>query len=103
VQNGPVKLLDVVALLEDRKQDGLVSGQIGTVVEVYPPDAFEVEFLDSEGRTISLVTLKRSEFLVLRHEPVSQPTRQFQQMAGIGEAPLVPVNRSGSWQHDANS
>ena len=72
MQNGAVKLLDVVALLEDRPKNGLASGQVGTVVEVYPPDAFEVEFLDSEGRTISLLTLKRSEFLLLRHEPVSQ-------------------------------
>lgn len=72
VQNGLVKLLDVVALLEDRPQDGLVSGQVGTVVEVYPPDAVEVEFLDAEGHTISLLTLKRSEFLVLHHEPVPQ-------------------------------
>jgi hypothetical protein len=73
VKNGAVKLLDVVALLEERPGEGLASGQVGTVVEVYPPDAFEVEFLDSEGHTISLLTLKRSEFLVLRHEPVSQP------------------------------
>jgi len=70
VQNGPVKLLDVVALLEDRPQDRLVSGQVGTIVEVHSPDGFEVEFLDSQGRTIGLVTLKRSDFLVLRHEPV---------------------------------
>jgi hypothetical protein len=73
VQNGAVKLLDVVALLEDRPQQGLASGQVGTVVEIYPPDAFEVEFLDSEGNTISLSTLKRCDFLVLRHEAVSQP------------------------------
>ena len=73
MQNGAVKLLDVVALLEERPGERLASGQVGTIVEVYPPDAFEVEFLDSEGHTISLQTLKRSEFLVLRHEPVSQP------------------------------
>ncbi len=71
MQNGPVKLLDVVALLEERPQDGLVSGQVGTVVEVYPPDGFEVEFLDAQGRTIALVTLQRSDILVLRHEPVA--------------------------------
>jgi hypothetical protein len=70
VQNGMPKLLDVVALLEDRPQDGLASGQMGTIVEVHSPDAFEVEFLDSQGRTVALVTLKRSEVLVLRHEPV---------------------------------
>ena len=70
MKNAPVKLLDVVALLEDRPQDGLSAGQVGTVVEVYSPEAFEVEFLNSQGRTIALVPLKRSEFLVLRHEPV---------------------------------
>ena len=70
MQNGPVKLLDVVALLEARPQDGLVSGQMGTVVEVHSPEAFEVEFLDSQGRTLALATLKRTDLLVLHHEPV---------------------------------
>ena len=70
MQNTPVKLLDVVALLEDRPQEGLLSGQVGTIVEVHSPDGFEVEFLDGQGRTIALATLKRAEFLALRHEPV---------------------------------
>ena len=73
--NGPVKLLDVVALLEDRPKDGLASGQVGTVAEVYSPDGFKVEFLDSQGRTIALVTLRRCDFLVLRHEPVTSASR----------------------------
>ena len=63
MQNGPVKLLDVVALLAARPQDGLAFGQVGTVVELHSPEAFEVEFLDSQGRTISLATLKRTEIL----------------------------------------
>ena len=71
VRNGSVKLLDVVALLEDRPQDKLVSGQVGTVVEVYSPDGFEVEFLDPQGRTLGLLTLKRSDFLVLHHESMA--------------------------------
>ena len=71
MQNGPVKLLDVVALLEERPQDGLVSGQVGTVVEVHPAEGFEVEFLDSQGGTVALLTLQRADFLVLRHEPVA--------------------------------
>ena len=62
-----VKLLDVVALLEERPQDGLASGQVGTVVELHSPEAFEVEFLDLSGRTIALVALERADFLVLRH------------------------------------
>jgi hypothetical protein len=33
------------------------------------PDVYEVEFLDSKGETIALTELKRSEVLVLKHEP----------------------------------
>jgi catabolite regulation protein CreA len=65
----PVKLLDVVALLVEKPQDGLVVGQVGTVVEVLGPDVFEVEFLDSNGKTIAVTELKRPEVLVLKHEP----------------------------------
>ncbi len=70
MQNTPIKLLDVVAVLEDKPEAGLVSGQVGTVVEVHSPDAFEVEFLDANGRTIALAELRRDELLVLRNEPV---------------------------------
>ena len=69
MQNTPIKLLDVVAVLEDKPEAGLVSGQVGTVVEVHSPDAFEVEFLDANGRTIALAELRRDELLVLRNEP----------------------------------
>ena len=69
MQKSPIKLLDVVALLEDKTEERLGSGQVGTVVEVLAPDAFEVEFLASEGRTIAVAELKRKDLLVLRHEP----------------------------------
>ena len=68
MQNAPVKLLDAVALLEDKLAEGLVAGQVGTVVEVFAPDAFEVEFLDANGKTVALTELKRAELLVLKHE-----------------------------------
>jgi Domain of unknown function (DUF4926) len=51
MQNAPVKLSDVVALLVDKPEEGLGVGQVGTVVEVLAPDAYEVEFLDSKGKT----------------------------------------------------
>jgi len=35
-----MKLLDVVALLEDLPQLGLYRGQVGTIVEVYEPNYF---------------------------------------------------------------
>jgi Domain of unknown function (DUF4926) len=71
VKNDTIKLLDVVALLEARPADGLARGQVGTVVEVYSAEAFEVEFLNPQGQTIALITASSSELLVLRHEPVA--------------------------------
>jgi hypothetical protein len=68
VQNTPVKLLDTVALFEGKPAEGLVAGQVGTVVEVHAPGVFEVEFLDSDGKTAALVELKRADLLVLKHE-----------------------------------
>lgn len=69
MQETPVKLLDVVALLVDKRERGLVVGQVGTIVEMLAPDVYEVEFLDSKGRTISVTELKRAEVLLLKHEP----------------------------------
>ena len=69
MQATPAKLLDVVALLVDKPEEGPVVGQVGTVVEVLAPDVYEIEFLDSKGETIALTELKRSEVLVLKHEP----------------------------------
>ena len=68
MQTTPVKLLGVVAWLVEGREEGLVVGQVGTVVEVFEPDVFEVEFLDSKGKTIAVTELKRSEVLVLKHE-----------------------------------
>jgi Domain of unknown function (DUF4926) len=68
VQDAPIKLLDVVALLDDKPVEGLVAGQVGTVVDVLAPNVFEVEFLDSNGKTLALTELKRPELLVLKHE-----------------------------------
>jgi DNA phosphorothioation-dependent restriction protein DptG len=70
MSNKPLKLLDVVALLVDKAEEGLVTGQVGTVVEVLAPDVYEVEFLNSRGRTIAVTELKRAELLLLQHEPV---------------------------------
>jgi len=68
MQKTPVKLLDVVALLVDKPQEELVTGQVGTVVEMLASGVFEVEFLDSKGRTVAVTELKREEVLVLKHE-----------------------------------
>lgn len=66
----PLKMLDVVALLVDKPEERLVTGQVGTVVEVLAPGVYEVEFLDSKGVTIAVTELQRTELLLLQHEPV---------------------------------
>lgn len=66
--NSPtIKMLDVVALLHDRPEFGLLAGDVGTVVEVLAPDVFEVEFLEESGRTVALENLRRDDLLLLRH------------------------------------
>lgn len=64
-----VQLYEVIALTEDLPQHGLMRGQAGTIVEQYSPDAFEVEFVDNDGHTYALVTLKSRQLLVLQYEP----------------------------------
>jgi len=62
-------LLDVVALVEDMPEHGLVRGQVGTVVETLAHGVFEVEFSDNEGRTYASVSARVDQLMVLRHRP----------------------------------
>ena len=66
-----IRELDVVALTVDLPQAKLVRGQVGTVVFVYPPDAFEVEFVDDDGHTYGLTTLNTSQLLRLHYKPIA--------------------------------
>ena len=72
--NQTIKLLDVVALLDDRPELGLFRGQVGTVVEVYEPDVFEIEFSDTSGRTYALETLRVNQLMLLHHQPLQEKT-----------------------------
>jgi acetolactate synthase regulatory subunit len=60
------KSLDPVVLLRDIRGHGLKAGDMGTVVEVYPRDGLEVEFVVASGRTKALLTLKLSDVRGLR-------------------------------------
>lgn len=64
-----IQLLDVVALTEDLPERGLVRGQVGTVMEELPPDAYEVEFCDDEGRIYASAGIRRDNLIVLRYRP----------------------------------
>ncbi len=69
-QNLKFKPLDVVALLEDLPQLGLYRGQVGTIVEVYEPSVFEVEFSDTSGRAYAIETLQENQLMLLHHSPL---------------------------------
>ena len=58
------KLLDTVVLTRDVPDAGLRRGDLGAIVEVYGPNAFEVEFVAASGRTQALITLASED---MRH------------------------------------
>ena len=67
-----VEIHSVVALLEDLPEEGLVRGQVGTVVENWAPGVYEVEFADHNGKTYAMVALKAEQLMRLHHQPVHQ-------------------------------
>jgi hypothetical protein len=58
------ELLDTVVLTRDVPEAGLRRGDLGAIVEVHGPNAFEVEFVAAFGRTQALVTLAAND---IRH------------------------------------
>ena len=57
-----IRELDTVVLTHDVSEYGLKQGDIGAVVHCYSDDeAFEVEFVTAEGRTIALLMLNRAD------------------------------------------
>jgi len=67
-----MKVLSVVALLEDVTANQLRRGQVGTIVEALAPGIFEVEFSDDEGRTYASLPLRAEQLMELHHEPSHQ-------------------------------
>lgn len=66
----PLKLLDVVALLEDMPHEKLMKGQVGTIVEELGEGAYEVEFADRQGRTMTSLPLTTENLMLLHFETV---------------------------------
>lgn len=55
------KELDTVVLDRDVPELGLRCGDLGVVVQVYPPDVLEVEFVTAAGRTQALAELRQAD------------------------------------------
>jgi len=58
----------LVRLLEDIPSEGVCSGDLGVIVAVYsvPEEAYEVEFCDKEGVTVTQVPLTPLQFKVCK-------------------------------------
>lgn len=65
IQSRTPQLLDLVAVLKRPIDADVEIGDVGTVVELLPPDGVEVEFLDRDGRTYCLTTLSVDMVLIL--------------------------------------
>ena len=66
---GRAAVLDVVALLADVPPEGLVRGQVGTVVEALNEHDVLVEFSDNDGAAYAILSCRRTDLLTLRTVP----------------------------------
>jgi hypothetical protein len=55
-------------IVGDLPEAGLRVGDLGAVVQVYSPDAAEVEFVTASGRTQALVTVQATDLRPVRDD-----------------------------------
>ncbi len=67
-----IEMHSVVALLEDLPEQGLVRGQVGTVVESWAPGVYEVEFADESGKAFAMAALRAEQVIRLHYEPADR-------------------------------
>ena len=60
-----IKVLAVVALMEDLPAEGLRRGEVGTVVEEWADGVFEVEFSDDSGKVYAFAAVRPEQLMKL--------------------------------------
>lgn len=60
-----IKVLDVVAVMENLPAEGLRRGEVGTVVEEWNDGVFEVEFSDDSGKAYGFAALRPDQLMKL--------------------------------------
>lgn len=58
-----IKVLDVVAVMENLPAEGLRRGEVGTVVEEWKDGVFEVEFIDDSGKAYAFAALRPDQLM----------------------------------------
>lgn len=77
-----IRELDTVVLAHDINEYGLKKGDIGAVVHCYSDgNAFEVEFVTAEGRTIAVLTLTINDIRLMRNKEILHVREIAQQAA----------------------
>jgi hypothetical protein len=66
-------VFDVVALTVDLPAEGLRRGQVGTIVEVWEPGVYEVEFAGTDGVTYAMVAIRQEDLMTLYWHPDPSP------------------------------
>ena len=64
-----MKLLDVVATLQDFPERKVVKGQVGTIVEELDDDNVLVEFADTDGVAYAISPIPVDMLMELKHKP----------------------------------
>ena len=64
-----MKMLDVVATVEDMPEAHLAKGQVGTIVEELDKDVVLVEFADLGGVAYAIEPIPVRKLMALRHTP----------------------------------
>ena len=59
---------DTVVLVRDLPDSGLRAGDLGAIVQVHSPEAFEVEFVKAAGGTQALLTLGADDLRAVRDD-----------------------------------
>jgi hypothetical protein len=90
-----LKLLDIVALVEDLPQHSLSRGQVGTLVEQLAPDVYEVEFSDDEGQTYAMLPLHTNQLISLHYLPIKPLTRTDKPTNNLEEPTMNSIYQYG--------
>lgn len=67
-----MRMLDVVATLQDFPEQQVVKGQVGTVVEELDADHVLVEFADVNGVAYAIAPMPVGQLMELKHAPAEQ-------------------------------
>ena len=77
-----IRELDTVVLTHDIEKYGLKQGDIGAAVHCYVDgNAFEVEFVTAEGRTIAVITLGLADIRLMSDKEILHVREIAQQAA----------------------